>query len=612
MAEGTMFSDLVEEAFINPLRSVLIVDDEYPTWEEVLNSSVGGPYQNAGGNIKKWRTEPNGPLRTIKQFRDRNPGFIIDIHDGPVHKSDSDTLESSETPIELASHLHQSDLLVLDYNLEGSSSSLGGVMARCILQSVLANNHFNLVIVHTDEDDLDEVLSECLLSSMKKVSVEFDNRLFQKLKQLDEKLDGMEDEGTFDKGKLPDFFNIHAYIECRRLYGIPDNLVRHYRGDSGLLAPLRQWARDLDLKNGELRYFLYWAIREFEQAKSSMFASETHDGLRWHSDEGCKWLRTVRGFVVFVNKGDKDLLTELRNALESWKPTPSRLLSAKYRHELNRIGVEVEDRTLSKSYVFAHFYRDICNTSSSLRAAKLKEHVSRQSEAISFHIEDEVVSFGERIVKTDGDVDNKFFTYYCVDLVESGEIKKAAAHYNSYISTLPLKLGNDQLDSGHIFTINNGWWVCATPACDLQPNRTTIAFSGNSNDLRPFTALKLNEVNIEDLSPGHINSGEYCFIETKPGEIIALGLRALSDISIIPRGSKVTWRTYLAKDSGQIKDRDLKLITPKLVGETLSNEDVNAKVIAKLRYEYALNYIQKVGASVSRIGLGYTSSDDDN
>ena len=246
-----------------------------------------------------------------------------------------------------------------------------------------------------------------------------------------------------------------------------------------------------------------------------------------------------------------------------------------------------------------------------LKSAKLKDHVSRQSEAISFHIEDEVVNFGEKIVETDVNSGNHFSSYYGIDLTDAEVEKSAVANYNSYISTLPLKRGDDQLDSGHILEINNEWWVCATPACDLQPKQNTIAFLGDSDDLRPFTALRLNKIDVKQLSSEQINSGEYCFIETEPGEIVALGLRVLNTNLVMTTNNKVTWRTFLAKKSGLIKNNRIKLLRPKLRATNLINEKVDAKVIAKLRYEYALNYIQKVGASVSRIGLGYTSIRED-
>jgi len=165
---------------------------------------------------------------------------------------------------------------------------------------------------------------------------------------------------------------------------------------------------------------------------------------------------------------------------------------------------------------------------------------------------------------------------------------------------LPLKSGDDQLDSGHIFKVGNEWWVCATPACDLQPGQNTIAFIGSDGNQRPFVALKLLVQENLDLSAKEINSGLHCFVEREPGEVICLSLEDLG-------AGKVTWRTFLALKNGHIVCNDMTLITPKFKDGALKLEEVQGKVVAKLRYEYALNYIQKVGVSVTRIGLGYLS-----
>lgn len=619
MGEGATFSDLVKEAFIDPLRSVLIIDDQYPTWEEVLNSAMNSDGQKVGISTKQWHSDPTNPLRVINQFRDCKPGLIIDIHDGVTPQATTSTLEAVESSEQLADHLHQSDLLVLDYNLEGDNSGLGGAKARTILQSVLANKHFNLIVIHTGENDLQTVFHECLISSMNSCTSVYDEKLDEKIGILEQKLDDLEDQEKFEKGRLEEHFGLSQYIYCRQPDIPQKTLLANYMKSAGELSSLSNWAKEAGLKGGDLKTFLYWAIKEFEKPRLSNFLQKEAEQLKWSDSNNCLWFRTVRGFVVFVEKNENDLLIHLQNALESWKPTPSRLLSAKYRHELNRIGVEAEDRTLLKSHVFAHFYSDICNTQTPgssaaeadvrVRASKLKDHVSRQSEAISFHVEDEIVKFGEKVVSVDVSQVSDFATHYSVDLNEPSVRKKASAHYNSYISTLPLKHGDDQLDSGHILEINNDFWVCATPACDLQPKQNTIAFIGDTEDLRPFTALRLNLVNFDDLSPVDVNSGEYCFIEKEPGKIIVLGLRASKSEDVV--SSKVTWRAFLAKKNGLIQRNCLQLLRPKLRGKNLINEKADANVLAKLRYEYALNYIQKIGTSVSRIGLGYMAIRDE-
>lgn len=604
------FSSLVYEAFIEPLRSVMIVDDQYPTWDEILNERLKGEAKNAilssRSSGKTWQADPSGPIEVIQQFRKRKPGLIIDIHDA-----------LTPADAEQADHLHQSDLLVLDYNLEGDQSGLGGAKARSILQSILSNKHFNLVVVHTGEADLREVFFDCLLGLMTSCTDQFDARTVTDLAALDEKLDELGDADEFDRTLLPEKFGMNEYLSLRHPTADLNTIIRQYMKSEGDFATISDWGESTNLHGKELKTFFYWAVREFERTKLAIFGDNTLEGLKWKCTDGHIWLRTVRGFVTFVEKGPKDLLEALQGALENWQPTPSRLISAKYRHELSSVGVEAEDRTLLKAHVFAHFYKDFCAPTRTgltkeegerLRNAKLKAHVTRQSEAIASHIEDEVVRFGEKIRHIDEVSKARFVDHYGINLEESeSEAQKAISHYNSYVSTLPLKSNDDQLDSGHIFKWNSVWWVCATPACDLQPGQNTTAFIGTSCNQRPFTALRLLPIAAELLTADHINSGLFCFVEQSPGDVICLGLEAI-DSSFSATNGKATWRTFIAAENGHIASNRMKLIVPKFTKNELTLEQgQEAEIVAKLRYEYALNYIQRVGTSVSRIGLGYLS-----
>lgn len=611
MTEVTNFSSLVHEAFIEPLRSVMIVDDQYPTWDEILNERLNDESKNAElsgrSNGKTWQADPTGPIKVIQQFRKQKPGLIIDIHDA-----------STPTDAEQADHLHQSDLLVLDYNLEGDRSGLGGAKARSILQSVLSNNHFNLVVVHTGEAVLSDVFFDCLLGLIASCTSQFDDAIVKDLAALDERLDELGDADEFDRGLLSEKFGMKEYLALRHPSATMKSNLRQFMTPDGDFADINNWGKETGLVKKDLRTFFYWVIREFEKTKIDIFGTDVVEGLKWKCVEDCIWLRTVRGFVTFVEKGPEDLLGALQAALENWQPTPSRLISAKYRHELSSVGVEAEDRTLLKAHVFAHFYKDFCaptrkgltdEEGERLRTAKLKAHVTRQSEAIAFHIEDEVVRFGEKIRQTDEKTDAGFAAHYGIDLEEEGaaEGQKAIAHYNSYVSTLPLKSEDDQLDSGHIFKWNSEWWVCATPACDLQPGQNTTAFIGTSSKQRPFTALRLLPVPAKQVTPDHINSGLFCFVEQSPGDVICLGLEAIDSSTSVTNG-KATWRTFVAAENGHIVENKMQLVIPKFVKDKLTLEpNQEAEIIAKLRYEYALNYIQRVGTSVTRIGLGYLS-----
>lgn len=629
MTEVNTFNELVREAFITPLRSVLIIDDQYPTWEEIFKSKVtdGNQSVETGASVvnKSWIGSATAAevLSLISEFRSQKPGFIIDIHDG-VSKGSSKKTAGSETPEELADHLHQSDLLVLDYNLEGVDAGTGGEVARKILASVLDNHHFNLVVVHTSED-LDKVILECLIALMDRCKKQYDDEITDQLNELDDLIIEEESSGEFDRNDIHKKLDIASYIQARHPNKGWQIALGEFMQGKGAFADLHEWASELGLKNSQKKIFFYWAVSVFEARYSDDFTNSPAKSLAWHISESCKWLRTSRGFVCFVEKGPENLLAELESALVDWKPTPSRLLSAKYRHEISRIGAEVEDASLRKKHAFAKFYETISKPGKEdlpleqielLRQYKLKDHVARQSEMLSFLVEDNVANFGERIYATDAANDFNFQNHYGVNLSNAEDNNAAISQYNRYICCLPSKedisgeLGSEQLDSGHIFKLGESWWVCATPACDLQPGQSTIAFGkGMDQSLRPFTAMQLHPVNnLNDLTNRHINSGSYCYVEYE-GKILGLGVKSPKDDSRNPAVQKVDWRAFVAQRGGLIESGKLQLVELQLEFDEMKirSNHKEAVVVAKLRYEYALNYIQRVGASVSRIGLGYVS-----
>jgi len=629
LSEVTSLEDLVSEAFIAPLRSVLIVDDQYPTWEEIFNSKFDGishsqEMEDKSKN-KKWRTEETTTKEVfdlVREFRCQKPGLIIDIHDGVSTETDGKSA-GSETPDQLADHLHQSDLLILDYNLEGAEAGTGGDLARKILNAVLSNQHFNLVVVHTSEN-LDDVLNECVLSLMGSCTSRFDQRVIGNITAIEQYLE--ENNPEFSVKEVLKCFDKEMYVNIRS-HG-DDCLVKsisEYMRGKGYFLSLSNIARDLGLDSGKKKRFFFWAINKYEESIARSFCAQVPPkSLIWKNTDGQKWLRTSRGFVCFVKKGPERLLKDLLSSLVDWKPTPSRLISAKYRDEMSRMGADVEDEALRQNYAHAKFYDVIKKPTDSivlkddklteLRKLRLREHVGRQSEMLSFLIEDQVADFGSRIYQCDQDTDGNFASYYGVDLAEKSQLREAVARYNHHVCALPSKQMHDgrdlveQLDSGHIFQFKGAWWVCATPACDLQLGQTKIAFSEQAeSSLRPFTALQLQKVsNLEKITSDHINSGTYCFIEEE-GKIIGLGIKDPDKDVKQPASSKVTWRSMIAKNAGEIINGKFLVLDVVLEGDNLSSREELAIVYARLRYEYALNFIQRVGGSVSRIGLGYVT-----
>lgn len=632
MAEANNFGDLVNDAFIKPLRSVLIVDDEYPTWEEVLNDRLSDSDQNrtlaqySASKVKKENSKRL--LDIISRFRSCDPGLVIDLHDpmAPAFKED-DTAQG------LASHLHQSDLLILDYNLEGEAGRLGGIKAREILKAVLSNNHFNLVVVHTGEEDLEAIKEDCLLSLQRPCLPGLPDKLLELVVKFEKaELDEFFDGAGEKTGNYTEYFLVSDYLELQRQIQIGMPIKDICRADGGIFDKVLYWWKDIvsDDKGFEKTKFFFkcWVVKKFEEDRAKYFSDKPFFDLTWSSSGAKTWFRSSKGFVAIVKKDTDDLLGHLGQALEDWRPTPSRLLASKLRHALNSTGVTVEDTVFKEAEVFARFYDDICKApSESLSATqiesqqrlKIREHISLHTESMSHLIEDQLVSFGRQIVSVDQSTGGAFNTHYGVELNSDDARKQANAKYNAYISNLPEKTTPTQLDSGHVFEYNGAFWVCATPACDLQPGQTSIAFDGASSDLRPFTALRLEQIDIQELDASHVNSNSFCFIRhLRTGKPIALGLRKVSSDNEIldaeeklpvvdPSSQKVTWRIFVAREGGVIIESKLSISSFSLNGGQITPINSEVVVHAKLRYEYALNFIQRVGGSVSRIGLGYVT-----
>jgi CheY-like chemotaxis protein len=593
----TALRELIQEAFIDPIRSVLIVDDQYPTWAEVLNERLAVPGRQeeleARSAAKSWRVDPRIALDVVQQFRSVNPALIIDIHD---------VVEAPDAELGVE-HLHQSDLLILDYNLEGAASGTGGELARKALRSVLRNRHFNLVVVHTQEHNLREVFDACLISLSQALHIGFDAKDNKLIDDVKADIDELFDDERLSNNDLDASFDLSTYLQLRHPNVRCAEVLKGYMGGKGLLVRLHELASSLGLTGAKKRGFALWVVKRFETSRSSDFCDKAFEGLNWSTDEERLWLRTSQGFVTFVEKDQQDLIEELRLSLEAWQPTPSRLLSSKIRHEISCNGVEVEDRTLSKSEVFAYFYQLLLGSDDAAkRAGLLRDHIDRQSESLSHQIAPAVLKFGEDIVEADQDDGGTYCDHYGVDLADQELKKHAATHYNSFVSTVPLLANEEHLDCGHVFQVGNDYWVCATPACDMQPGQNTIAFLGNSSELRPFTALRLEEIDISGLTEKHVNGGLHCFVETEPGKVICLKPLGEAGDGV---SMKATWRTFVAQNDGKLTDNQIQLFMPRLKNGEIEMNSNTAHVKARLRYEYALNYVQRVGASVTRIGLGY-------
>src|SRR5579863_10334599 len=126
------YEKAVKETFeTKPLRTVLLIDDEFPTYADL---AAGDP----GGDEKHFRQKDRAAA-LYRSFQQRQ--MICDVENTVVEVQKD--------------RIRKSDLVVLDYHLGPADGD--NEKALNILRELSDSKHFNTIVVYTQETNLDEV-----------------------------------------------------------------------------------------------------------------------------------------------------------------------------------------------------------------------------------------------------------------------------------------------------------------------------------------------------------------------------------------------------------------------------------------------------------------------
>jgi hypothetical protein len=287
------------------------------------------------------------------------------------------------------------------------------------------------------------------------------------------------------------------------------------------------------------------------------------------------------------------------------------MLSAKFRSELDERGVIVEDKALSTRHVHAKFYDLILKGTQDERKGLIDTHIDRYIEQLTAEVKDNVRTFGLAIVNADGNDGNpkgSFINHYGIDLGTADNDAKATDHYNSYISSK--KVNGWHLTSGHVLAVGDERWICLSPACDMYPGQRIVGISpGKTGSIRPFVAAQLHKRKKPIREADQIQSNNFLFLQENNG-IVAYCINGGGDTDG-DRTRLPNWKMFLALNDGKLIEsgvgKTIKLISLESEAGAIKSTETDVEVIAQLRYEYALNLIHKLGASMTRVGLDFAS-----
>ncbi len=582
------YGEFIKEAFIDPIRSVLIVDDKYPTIEQILNDQISRAPNRTYEN-------PKSVLNVINGFRREQPALIVDVHDGELDVSEK-----------LAKYLHQSDLLILDYELKDN-----GEKAVDIVKEVLANDHFNLIVVHTSSNPsspFEKVLLSLIPACQR---TESDIRLIQSGKEV---VEDAEDRDPNILKKITDAVGFNQYIAFRHssnsctLKKVREGVAPFTEFDS--LVKSNGWERRVPNE------IFLWAISNFEDRNAALFGQVEGCNVNWANDFAGNplWIRTDKGFITFVQKHDEiNLLEELLKALKAWGPNPSRLLSAKLRAVLDSKGVIAEDRALNDRLVHAKFYQHLyADDEGAARRSKTDAQIVRKIEHLANAVQDEVTAFVEKVVDKDrnDELENSHYQeHYGVDLTNQKYKILSIKKFNAYVSCYP-KVAGWHLAPGHILDIDGEKWVCLSPICDLVPSQKSHGIYGEIGDKKPFIAVRIFENN-SLLTEEDINSNSIVFIPDPKDKDDIRQFKFIEKSNSAPH-----WSLFLADSKGKFNKNEVGISTLRVSKFGVQEGDDDSLIVkswdchieAQLRYEYALNLMHKLGGEFTRIGLDYISS----
>ena len=605
MSEGTAgmpddYGKMIEEVFIDPIRTCVVVDDEFPTLEALLDKEMGNPG-------KSWKPENMKQAREIIGLcRDEKHRWMVEIHDGPQPAAEG----------KVASHLHQSDLMILDFHLDKKRPD-DGSNAIGILRELADNDHFNLVVVYTQGDqeaggDIARVVREIGIGLCSP-----DTRLTMHEKSqtaIKALLEEWEDIQRKISEKIAEEIDDGVFLMARTQF--PDdidwNVVCAWPELQGLTALIGEAPEPIRSKL-KLKQLAKWALHQRQQTLAPKLARQEYDNVGSMHDSltGTNWIRTDRLFVTVVSKTNKPALLpeKLLAALRLWEPEPHRLLMSKMRAELDERGVVAEGEVLSNRCLQAGWLEEFLTTAADQRAWKVKNTVNRHWEGLGDSIRTDVMVFAERLADrliADGReiALNKWYPS-----LDAAEVK---SHINRYSSSKPT-VERGHLTTGHVFRFENGnggglYWLCLSPACDLVPGQKNSGWAGRLGNHIPFIAAELFESKREKALSSAFG-GNHLFLEID-GDLKCFSFTPPPIEKGGEEGMRTPnpkWEQMFAANQGRFAAADKTVVIARASGgaEGIQFNTANACVVAQLRYEYALNLLQRLGASLTRVGLDF-------
>jgi hypothetical protein len=383
----------------------------------------------------------------------------------------------------------------------------------------------------------------------------------------------------------------------------PSNFLPVMLRGQGPYAAFADLCEITDWTTEDRRLVLQFALAQVEQELRSKMNPSSSSDLTW-SDAPTKWIRSESVFIAFSTKQDNgDLLDEIRKALDNWNPQPSRLFLTKLRAEMDERGVVAQGQALGDKYALAHWYKLLLDSDGSQRRWYIAESVSRHSEQLLSAILPSVEDFATRLIESevsnsDGDLNVLCKGHFKVDLANDIQRRQAEREHNAFVCS-KMREGW-HLTTGHIFLMGGNHWLCLSPACDMVPSQLSKQRIETFGERLPFVGVQLQPID-DGKIPKDVQTNRYVFLQID-GSVKGFCFNNPSGDNSAPH-----WHTLYAEHRGKFFEDtfEFEVLRTEMGIRQLIAKKYEAEVIGQLRYEYALNLMQRLSVSLTRIGLDF-------
>jgi len=550
---------LLREAFIDPIRFALLIDDEFQSFDRLLD----------GATIKDAdKTRLTGLFNFC---RDR--GWLCDV------EGDFNRISTMDGP----AGLHQSDLLILDFHLDPARTTDSSASVS-LIQKLNASPHLNLVVVYTS-DDIHTVA----------LDVAFGLGGGGKL---------LSEEVAQTRREEVDDMNLGEIVPSEDLLTA---FVTGNRAAASMLT-VRDSLNAGGATGGAANAIVTTLCADhFAQRMSGPVIANRPSGVVIGAciDGDVPWVSGDNVFVAVVSKDDDpdQIVDRLCEALSSWKPSPLQVMLVHARSAMEKAGSKYDQKVLDSDLMQAGWILDVLSTAPEQRGRRLGELYGNLFHRLSAELQQTVGQFGEKLFKADeGEPPLALARAWSrvKDATADHEIYHAANEF--LCSDKPPKRG--RLTTGLVFSVSTGagggdkpLLVCTTPSCDLVPDQNARGWDLQLSPMKAVYATRLRPAETDEVvrSLQQATQGRHLYLTVN-------NRRRVYEF-VDEHTRQASLEVLFVSDNGLYKDDKFSGHIVRMIGGVPTLQAAEFKVVAQLRPNYSNRMLMDAGQQKARIGM---------